>query len=58
LSQDQRGREGGPDAWSSLVPSGLYANICSMPSPSPVRRSDTLPADYPQFLAEIKARIA
>ncbi len=25
--------------------------------PSPVRRSDELPADYPQFLAEIKARI-
>jgi hypothetical protein len=24
----------------------------------PVRRSDALPTDYPQFLAEIKARIA
>ncbi len=29
-----------------------------MPGPAPVRRSDALPADYPQFLAEIKARIA
>jgi predicted nuclease of restriction endonuclease-like (RecB) superfamily len=28
-----------------------------MPGPAPVRRSDALPADYPQFLAEIKARI-
>ncbi len=32
--------------------------MCSMAGPSPVRRSDALPADYPQFLAEIKARIA
>jgi hypothetical protein len=24
-----------------------------MPDPAPVRRSDALPADYPQFLAEI-----
>ena len=29
-----------------------------MPGPAPIRRSDALPADYPQFLAEIKARIA
>jgi predicted nuclease of restriction endonuclease-like (RecB) superfamily len=29
-----------------------------MPGPAPVRRSDALPADYPRFLAEIKARIA
>jgi predicted nuclease of restriction endonuclease-like (RecB) superfamily len=29
-----------------------------MPDPAPVTRSDALPADYPQFLAEIKARIA
>ena len=29
-----------------------------MTGPSPIRRSDALPADYPQFLAEIKARIA
>jgi predicted nuclease of restriction endonuclease-like (RecB) superfamily len=29
-----------------------------MIGPAPVRRSDALPADYPQFLAEIKARIA
>ena len=28
-----------------------------MPGPAPVRRSDALPADYPQFLAEIKARL-
>jgi predicted nuclease of restriction endonuclease-like (RecB) superfamily len=28
-----------------------------MTGPAPIRRSDTLPADYPQFLAEIKARI-
>ena len=28
-----------------------------MPGPAPIRRSDALPADYPQFLAEIKARI-
>ncbi|HEY5342747.1 MAG TPA: PDDEXK nuclease domain-containing protein [Solirubrobacteraceae bacterium] len=28
-----------------------------MSDPAPVRRSDALPADYPQFLAEIKARI-
>jgi hypothetical protein len=27
------------------------------PAP-PVHWSDTLPADYPQFLAEVKARIA
>ena len=31
--------------------------MCSMPNPTPTLRSDTLPADYPQFLAEIKARI-
>lgn len=29
-----------------------------MTGPAPVRRSGALPADYPQFLAEIKARIA
>jgi DUF1016 N-terminal domain len=29
-----------------------------MTGPAPIRRSDALPADYPQFLAEIKARIA
>jgi hypothetical protein len=29
-----------------------------MTGPAPVRRSNTLPAEYPQFLAEIKARIA
>jgi predicted nuclease of restriction endonuclease-like (RecB) superfamily len=29
-----------------------------MTVPTPVRRSDALPADYPRFLAEIKARIA
>jgi predicted nuclease of restriction endonuclease-like (RecB) superfamily len=28
-----------------------------MPDPTPIHRSDALPADYPQFLAEIKARI-
>ena len=28
-----------------------------MTGPAPIRRSDTLPADYPRFLAEIKARI-
>jgi predicted nuclease of restriction endonuclease-like (RecB) superfamily len=39
------------------IPSGDDANICSMPGPAPTRRSDVLPADYPQFLAEIKARI-
>jgi predicted nuclease of restriction endonuclease-like (RecB) superfamily len=31
--------------------------MCSMPGPPPVSRSDALPADYAQFLAEIKARI-
>ena len=31
--------------------------MCSMTGPPPIRRSDALPADYPQFLAEIKARI-
>ena len=31
--------------------------MCSMPNPTPTLRSDTLPADYPQFLAEIKGRI-
>jgi predicted nuclease of restriction endonuclease-like (RecB) superfamily len=29
-----------------------------MPGTPPVRRSDALPADYPQFLTEVKARIA
>ena len=29
-----------------------------MSGPAPVRRSEALPADYPQFLTEIKARIA
>jgi predicted nuclease of restriction endonuclease-like (RecB) superfamily len=29
-----------------------------MTGPAPIGRSDALPADYPQFLAEIKARIA
>jgi predicted nuclease of restriction endonuclease-like (RecB) superfamily len=29
-----------------------------MTGPAPVRRSDVLPADYPQFLAEVKAWIA
>jgi predicted nuclease of restriction endonuclease-like (RecB) superfamily len=28
-----------------------------MSDPTPIHRSDALPADYPQFLAEIKARI-
>jgi predicted nuclease of restriction endonuclease-like (RecB) superfamily len=28
-----------------------------MPGTTPTHRSDTLPADYPQFLAEVKARI-
>lgn len=32
--------------------------MCSMTDPAPVHRSDALPADYPQFLAGIKARIA
>ncbi len=32
--------------------------MCSVTGPAPMRRSDALPADYPQFLAEIKARIA
>jgi predicted nuclease of restriction endonuclease-like (RecB) superfamily len=32
--------------------------MCSMTGPAPIRRSDALPADYPQFLAEVKARIA
>jgi len=27
-----------------------------MPDPAPIHRSDPLPADYLQFLAEIKAR--
>jgi hypothetical protein len=27
--------------------------MCSMTGPSPIRRSDALPVDYPQFLAEI-----
>ncbi len=40
------------------APSGDDTNMCSMTGPSSVRRSDALPADYPQFLAEIKARIA
>ena len=40
------------------IPSGANANMCSMTGPPPIRRSDALPADYPQFLAEIKARIA
>ena len=43
---------------SLRMPSVDGANICSMPDPAPIRRSDALPADYPQFLAEIKARIA
>ncbi len=50
------GREDGPDAWSSLVPSWPYTNMCSMTCSAPLRRSDALSADYPQFLAEIKAR--
>ncbi len=29
-----------------------------MPGPAPVHRSDALPADYPELLAEVKARIA
>jgi len=29
-----------------------------MAAPTTAHRSDALPADYPQFLAEIKARIA
>jgi predicted nuclease of restriction endonuclease-like (RecB) superfamily len=32
--------------------------MCSMTGPAPIRRSDALPADYPQFLAEVKAWIA
>ena len=32
--------------------------MCSMTGLAPVRRGDALPADYPQFLAEVKARIA
>ncbi len=35
-----------------------YANMCSMPKSSPAHRSDALPAGYPEFLAEVKARIA
>lgn len=40
-------------ARNGLIPSGGEGNICSMTGPAPTRRSDTLPAGYPQFLAEI-----
>jgi len=29
-----------------------------MPAPSPARRGDALPAGYPEFLADVKTRIA
>jgi hypothetical protein len=50
--------EGAFDRVRRRPPSGAFANMCSMTGPPPIRRSDALPADYPQFLAEIKARIA
>jgi predicted nuclease of restriction endonuclease-like (RecB) superfamily len=43
---------------SLRMPSEADANICSMPNVPPTSRADELPAAYPQFLAEIKARIA
>ena len=35
------------------IPSGDATNMCSMNGLAPIRRSDALPADYPQFLAEV-----
>ena len=40
------------------IPSGDNGNVCSMIGPTVTHRSDALPADYPQFLAEIKALLA
>jgi predicted nuclease of restriction endonuclease-like (RecB) superfamily len=44
------------DEWLRM-PSEADANIRSMPNVPPTSRGDELPAAYPQFLAEVKARI-
>jgi hypothetical protein len=41
-----------------LAPSRGDGHICSMPDAPPTRRGDALPAGYPEFLAEVKTRIA